>query len=49
MQWIRDLFKIPLGKAGRSFVHELTELFRAYGDGEALATIALKLQWRCLY
>lgn len=42
VHWRRNLFKIPSGKAGKSFVHELTKLFRAYADGSALESIALK-------
>ena len=33
VHWRRFLFKIPSGKAGKSFVHELTKLFRTYADG----------------
>ena len=42
VHWRRNLFKIPSGKPGKSFVHELTKLFCAYADGSALESIALK-------
>ena len=42
VHWRRNLFKVPSGKAGKSFIHELTKLFRAYADGSALESIALK-------
>ena len=42
VHWRRNLFKIPSGKTGKSFVHELTKLFCAYADGSALESIALK-------
>ncbi|MCY4641269.1 MAG: reverse transcriptase domain-containing protein, partial [Gammaproteobacteria bacterium] len=42
VHWRRNLFKVPSGKAGKSFVQELTRLFRAYANGSALECIALK-------
>ena len=42
VHWRRFLFKIPSGKAGKSFVHEQTKLFHAYADESALESIALK-------
>ena len=42
VNWRWNLFKIPLGKAGKSFVCELIQLFRTYADGSALECIVLK-------
>ena len=42
VHWRRNLFKIPSGKSGKSFVRELTRLFRAFGDNSALECVALK-------
>ena len=40
--WKRNLFKIPSGKTGKSFVRELSCLFTAYANSSALESIALK-------
>ncbi len=42
VHWRRNLFKVPSGKPGKSFVCELTRLFRAYAEGSALEGVALK-------
>ena len=42
VHWRRNLFKTPSGKAGKSFVRELSPLFRAFGDSSALGAVALK-------
>ena len=41
VHWRWNLFKVPSGKAGKSFVCELGRLFQAYGDGSALESVAL--------
>jgi hypothetical protein len=38
----RNIFKVPSGFAGKSFVSELSHLFNAYADASALECIALK-------
>ncbi len=40
--WRRNVFAVPSGKAGKEFVLELARLFRAYAEGSALESIALK-------
>ena len=42
VRWKRNLFKVPSGKAGASFVKELTCLFKAYTEASALESVALK-------
>ena len=44
VQWRRNLFHVPFGKVGKGFVLELnlTRLFRAFSEGAALESIALK-------
>ena len=42
VHWKRNLFKIPSGKAGNSFVKEITRLLRAYTEASALESVALK-------
>ena len=41
VHWKRNIFKVPLGRAGKSFVHELFHLFKAYAEGNSLELIAL--------
>ena len=36
-----NLFTVPWGKAGTSFVTEIASLFRAYGESSALKSISL--------
>ena len=40
--WWRNLFLVPTGKIGSSFVTTLTDLFRSYGEAPAMELIALK-------
>ena len=42
LYWRRNFFKVPLGKARKTFVQELSRLFRAYADALALESVALK-------
>ena len=42
VHWRRNLFKLPSGKSGKSFVREMSRLFRAFGDGSAMERVALK-------
>ena len=42
IHWKKDLFRVPSGKAGNTFVHELSRLFREYANGSCLESIALK-------
>ena len=42
VHWRRNLFKVPSGKAGRTFVHELSRLFQAYAESSALEGVAMK-------
>ena len=42
VHWKRNLFKVPSGKAGKGFVHELTRLLNAFAEVSALEVIALK-------
>ena len=39
--WKKNLFKVPSGKAGKSFVRELAHMFQAYADASALESVAL--------
>ena len=42
VHWKRNLFKIPSGKQGKSFVAEVACLFQSYADASALEAVALK-------
>ena len=42
VHWRHNLFLVPSGKAGSSFVQALAKLFRAYGEGSALEPVALR-------
>ena len=42
VHWRRNLFLVPSGKAGSSFVTSLSKLFRAYGEGSSMESIALQ-------
>ena len=42
VHWIRNLSNVPSGKAGTAFVRELSRIFRAYADGSALESMAIK-------
>ena len=42
VHWKTNLFKVPYGKAGKSFVSELAGLFKAFATSSALESVALK-------
>ena len=42
VHWHRNLFLVPSGKAGTSFITLLAKLFCAYGEGSSLESIALR-------
>ena len=42
VHWIPNLFKVPFGKHGKSFVKELARLFRSFAEDSAMESIALK-------
>lgn len=42
VHWRRNIFLVPSGRAGKSFVSELTKLIAAYANASALEGIALK-------
>ena len=42
VHWKPNTFPIPFGNAGKKFTQELSRLFRAYAEGTALESIALK-------
>ena len=42
VHWRRNCFTVPLGKAGKEFVDELSYLFQAFASASALESIALK-------
>ena len=42
VHWRRNCFSVPLGKAGRDFVSELSRLYLAYGSASTLESVALK-------
>ncbi len=42
VHWRPNLFKLPYGKAGKSFTSELARLYSAFASGSALESIALK-------
>ena len=42
VHWRRNIFDVPTGNSGTAFVLELSRLFRAYAEGSALESIALK-------
>ena len=41
LHWRRNIFNVPSGKAGKSFVPELALLFKAYAEGTTLESVAL--------
>ena len=43
VQWRRNSFTIPFGKAGKDFVRELSRLYSAFGSASALESVALKV------
>jgi len=42
VNWKRNLFEVPRGKAGTDFVSEVSRLIEAYNDATALESIAMK-------
>ena len=42
VHWRRNAFLVPSGNVGRSFVDELANLFRSYGEASALESVSLK-------
>ena len=42
LSWRRNLFQLPSGKAGKSFVAEQARLFEAFAAGSVLESVALK-------
>ena len=42
VHWKKNLFSVPFGRMGKTFVDELTRLFQAFGERSALEPIALK-------
>ena len=42
VHWRRNVFMLPSGKAGKSFIRELSTLYQAYADATALECVALK-------
>ena len=42
VHWKNNLFSVPFGRMGKTFVDELTRLFQAFGERSALEPIALK-------
>jgi len=41
VHWKPNIFLLPFGKAGKSFVRELARLYQAFADNSALSSIAL--------
>ena len=41
VHWKKNLFKVPLGNVGKSFVAELSRLYNVFASGSALESIAL--------
>ena len=42
VHWKMNLFKVPYGKVGKSFVFEIARLFTAFATSSALESVALK-------
>ena len=42
VHWRPNLFKVPYGKAGKSFVSELTRMYKAFATSSAMESIAMK-------
>ena len=42
IHWIHNLFQVPWGKAGTSFVTELASVFCSYRESSALESVALR-------
>ena len=43
VHWRRNTFVVPYGKAGSSFVSELSRLFSAFASASALESVAMKV------
>lgn len=43
VHWRPNLFKVPFGKAGKSFVFELARLYRVFASSSSLESIATKV------
>ena len=41
--WRRNLFLVPFGKVGKSFIQEMANLFQAFSENSSLECIALKV------
>ena len=42
VQWRLNKFKVPMGKAGKEFLHELSRMFLAFASSSSMESIALK-------
>ena len=42
IHWRKNLFLVPIGKAGKVFVSELARLFQVYADCSSLEPVALE-------
>ena len=42
VHWRKNIFTVPYGNAGKSFVSELSRLFRAYADSSALESVTMQ-------
>ena len=42
VHWRPNLFKVPFGKAGKSFVSELARLYKAFASSSAMESITMK-------
>lgn len=42
VHWLRNLFQLPLGKAGKNFIREQTHLLSSYAEGNSLKHIGEK-------
>ena len=42
IHWRRNMFSVPVGRAGTQFVHELARLLQSFADGLVLEGLALK-------
>ena len=42
VHWRRNLFNVPFGKAGGSFVDEIADLIKSFAEGTSLRNVAWK-------
>ena len=42
VHWKQNIFRVPNGKVGQTFVFELAKLFKAYGENNGLHSVAIK-------